>query len=93
VSNIIIITSLGNIGIDELEEPLIALGLVSGREEVQKLIDEVDKNYTQQIEFNEFLLLMSNIKNKNDSKESLLYNFFTGEIWNDSFLISLRTPS
>jgi len=54
--------------------------LVSGREEVQKLIEEVDKDKSNQIEFTEFLSLMSNIKNKNDQKESLLYNFFTGMI-------------
>jgi len=70
----------GNIGVDELEDPLIALGLVSGREEVQKLIEDVDKDKSGQIEFTEFLSLMSNIKNKNDQKESLLYNFFTGMI-------------
>jgi len=70
----------GNIGVEELEDPLVALGLVSGREEVQKLIEEVDKDKSNQIEFTEFLSLMSNIKNKNDQKESLLYNFFTGMI-------------
>ena len=72
------LSAAGNIGVDELEDPLIALGLVSGREEVQKLIEEVDKDKSNQIEFTEFLTLMSNIKNKNDQKESLLYNFFTG---------------
>lgn len=51
---------------------------MTGREEVEKLILEVDENGSNQIEFNEFLQLMSNIKNKNDQKESLLYNFFTG---------------
>jgi len=70
----------GNIGVDELEDPLVALGLVGGREEVQKLIEDVDKDKSNQIEFTEFLTLMLNIKNKNNEKESLLYNFFTGMI-------------
>ena len=33
---------LGSIGIDELEDPLIALGLASNRAEVVALIEEVD---------------------------------------------------
>jgi len=78
----------GNIGIEELEDPLVALGLVGGREEVEKLILEVDKNNSNQIEFTEFLTLMLNIKNKTDQKESLLYNFFTG-LLNDKLLDSM----
>ena len=33
---------IGSIGLDELEDPLIALGLANTRDEVEKLIAEVD---------------------------------------------------
>ena len=42
---------------EELEEPLIALGLVSGREEVQALMKNVDED--GEIIFEEFLNLVS----------------------------------
>lgn len=50
------------IGVEELEDPLIALGFVSSREEVQKLIEMVDEDGTGEIEFDEFLLIMRAIK-------------------------------
>lgn len=49
----------GSIGLEELEDPLIALGLVSTREEVEKIIQEVDDDKSGQIEFKEFLTIMS----------------------------------
>jgi len=33
------LNTLGSIGVEELEDPLIALGLAQNRDEVQKLID------------------------------------------------------
>jgi len=53
---------LGAIGVEELEEPLIALGLVSGRQEVVTLMSKVDED--NQITFPEFLTLMSSAKDK-----------------------------
>ena len=41
------------IGIDELEDPLIALGLVDTREQVEKMVKQVDDDMN--IEFKEFL--------------------------------------
>ena len=38
------ILDLGSIGLEELEDPLIALGLAQTREEVEKLIEEVDED-------------------------------------------------
>jgi len=70
----------GSIGIDELEDPLIALGLVSSRDEVLKLISDVDADGSGNIEFPEFLMIMSNIKNKSGDEESVLYNFFKAMI-------------
>jgi len=66
------------IGVSELEDPLIALGIVNSREEVKKYIDQVDQDDTGEIEFDEFLLIMRDIKNKDKSKSSdnSLYSFF-----------------
>ena len=36
--------SLGSIGIEELEKPLISLGLCNNRSEVQVIMDEVDED-------------------------------------------------
>ena len=33
-----------SIGVDELEDPLIALGLVSNRYQVQNIVEEVDED-------------------------------------------------
>ena len=48
----------GDIGVDELEEPLIALGLVDTREQVKKIVDTVDTDLTEKIEFEEFLSIV-----------------------------------
>jgi len=50
--------SSGSIGIEELEKPLISLGLCSTRYEVQKIMEEVDEDKSGQIEFNEFLHIL-----------------------------------
>lgn len=34
----------GSIGVDELEGPLIALGLVENRQQVQEIVDLVDED-------------------------------------------------
>ena len=54
------------IGVDELEDPLIALGLVDNRVQVEKLVSELDED--QNIEFEEFLKL---VKGGNKSKEKI----------------------
>jgi glycerol-3-phosphate responsive antiterminator len=46
VASKIILIAKGSIGLEELEDPLIALGLVSTREEVEKIIKDVDNNGT-----------------------------------------------
>lgn len=50
----------GSIGIDELEEPLIGLGLADTREEVIEMIMNVDDDKSGQIEFEEFLKIVNN---------------------------------
>lgn len=48
----------GSIGVDEMEDPLIALGLVESRAQVQKIVDTVDDDGTGNIEFKEFLSII-----------------------------------
>jgi len=44
------------IGIDELEDPLIALGLVDTRKQVEEMVQQVDGDAN--IDFKEFLALV-----------------------------------
>ena len=48
----------GSIGVDELEDPLIALGLVENRQQVQDIVNLVDEDGSNQIEFGEFLSII-----------------------------------
>jgi centrin-1 len=45
----------GSIGIEELEELFISVGLAQTRDEVKRLIDMVDEDHSGKIEFDEFL--------------------------------------
>ena len=63
----------------ELEDPLIALGFANNRQAVEALVKEVDEDGSGKIEFDEFLLIMSSIKKKDNGKQedsSSLYDFF-----------------
>lgn len=62
----------GTLCVEELYEPLLALGLVENKEEVLKMMKKVDINNTGLIEFEEFLKV---IKNKSGSNDTLV-NFF-----------------
>ena len=74
----------GRIEVDELEDPLIALGLVQSREEVEKLVKIVDTDQSGQIEFGEFLKIMSNIETDDQSMDkSPIYTFFKKMIKGD----------
>ena len=48
----------GVIGLDELMEPLIALGLAENRQQVKAMFDIVDLDKSGKIEFNEFLAIL-----------------------------------
>jgi ribosomal protein L21 len=48
----------GAIGIDELEDALLTLGMAKSRVQVQKLMDLVDEDGSGQIEFGEFLTIL-----------------------------------
>lgn len=53
-----------SIGANELEDPLIALGLVQDRQQVDEIIRKVDDDDTGEIEFQEFLKIISMGKRK-----------------------------
>jgi len=48
----------GSIGVNELVEPLISLGLAENIDEVKKIVDSVDDDGSGQIEFKEFLKII-----------------------------------
>lgn len=55
------------IGVDELEDPLIALGLVENREQVETMVRSLDDDCN--IEFHEFLKL---VKGGNKTKKKMI---------------------
>ena len=64
----------GTISLEELEMPLIGLGIADTREEVQEMVKEVDEDGSGEIEFDEFLLIIKNSNTKNS--ESKINKFF-----------------
>ena len=82
----------GSIGVGELEDPLISLGIAESRAEVERIVADVDKDGSKQIEFDEFLAI---IKSKNTDKSSsgsqknssAIVDFFKGKKNIDFLLI------
>ena len=83
-----------SIGVDELEDPLIALGLVDNRQQVQHIVQMVDEDGSKMIEFDEFLDIIKNGSrtNNRDSGQSVpgttaIFDFFkkltTGKLQKD----------
>ena len=73
------------IGVDELEDPLIALGLVDTRQQVEEMVAAVDDDMN--IEFNEFLKLVKGGKKTKqkmmqfanedaNNDQDIIFNFF-----------------
>ncbi|CAG9318153.1 unnamed protein product [Blepharisma stoltei] len=63
----------GSIGVEELMEPMLALGLAENKEQVQTLFNQVDKDHSGEIEFNEFLSIV-----RRGEHNSPIGNFFQG---------------
>lgn len=66
--------SSGSIGVQELLEPLIGLGFADREEEVERMVDLVDKDKSNQIEFQEFIELIKNAGG--DEKTRAITKFF-----------------
>ncbi|KAM3146875.1 hypothetical protein pb186bvf_001029 [Paramecium bursaria] len=78
-----------SIGIDELEEPLISLGIAESRDDVSKLVYSVDND--GQIYFKEFLEIIKNKKgDPKNSKETMVIDFFKGNHLYDLDMINGR---
>jgi centrin-2 len=75
----------GALDIDELYEPLLALGLVENRDQVIELVKKVDSDQSGIIEFEEFLNVLKNAKDVQG--ENTLIQFFkdltSGKIFNN----------
>lgn len=64
----------GDIGIDELEDPLIGLGFAHNRAEVQEIIDDVDDDGSGCIEFPEFLsIILGGSKDNNEEGVNVFF--------------------
>ena len=64
----------GSIGLDELEIPLIGLGLADTREEVERIILSVDDD--GDIEFPEFLAIIKSPPEDDNDQTALINKFF-----------------
>jgi Ca2+-binding EF-hand superfamily protein len=60
-----------------LEDPLIAMGLVDNRDQVQKLVELVDEDGSGEIEFDEFLsIIKGGSSNDDDNGSAAIKDFF-----------------
>ena len=65
----------GEIDIQELENPLISLGIAETRDDVIKIIESVTEEGEREINFTDFLSI---IKSSKDAENSVLIEFFKG---------------
>jgi Ca2+-binding EF-hand superfamily protein len=70
------------IGVDQLEEPFISLGLAYNREEINNLISSVDDDGSGRIEFGEFLRIIHN-KSKLKTQGNKKITTFFKQLAND----------
>lgn len=65
-----------SIGVDDLEEPFLALGLVNHKDEIRSLVQTVDLDGNGVIDFYEFLLVIRSIKNNKQNTQDGIQGFF-----------------
>ncbi|XP_062932696.1 centrin-1 [Cynocephalus volans] len=65
----------GKIDVKELKVAVRALGFEPGKEEMKKMISEVDKEGTGKIGFNDFLAVVTHKMAEKDTKEEILKAF------------------
>ena len=72
----------GSLSLDEIYDPLMSLGLVESKEEVQYLMDKVDYDKSGLIEFNEFLQVLQSAKDKqgNNTVADFFKNLVDGKV-------------
>ena len=70
-------------GVDQLIEPFISLGLAYSKEEVNELIESVDEDGSKRIEFDEFLDIIHNKSKIKTESNKKITNFFKSLANND----------
>ncbi|XP_037365625.1 centrin-1 [Talpa occidentalis] len=65
----------GTIDVKELRVAMRALGFEPTKEEVKKMVSEIDKEGTGKVSFNDFLALMTQKMAEKDTKEEILKAF------------------
>ena len=70
----------GAIGLEELETPLIGLGLACNSGEVQQMIQDVDDDHSGEVEFDEFLSIVRNNKLSAHPIDKFFRNMADGEV-------------
>lgn len=63
-------------GVEQLKEPFISLGLANSKEDVIDLINSVDDDGSGRIEFDEFLRIIHNKSKKKEKGNEKITNFF-----------------
>jgi centrin-2 len=73
--------SSGALGIDELYEPLLALGLVENKDQVREMMNKVDENASGVIEFEEFIRILKMQSGLNNALVTFLKNLTSERIF------------
>lgn len=75
----------GALAIDELYEPLLALGLVEQKSSVEDLVSLVDSDKSGKIEFDEFLKIINSSKDEKGRNQLTIFfkNLVNGKIYHD----------
>eukprot|EP00474_Spongospora_subterranea_P010462 CRZ10920.1 hypothetical protein [Spongospora subterranea] len=76
----------GTIDAKELQAAMRALGFDVRKEEIRKMLSEVDSDQSGQIEFNEFVKLMTGRMSQRDSKEEIMKVFQLFDTDNTGFI-------
>lgn len=63
-------------GVEQLKEPFISLGLANSKEDVNELINSVDDDGSGRIEFDEFLRIIHNKSKKKEKGNEKITSFF-----------------
>ena len=81
----------GNIGIEELQDPLIGLGFANTKDDVQKMVDQVDDDGSGEIEFPEFLRIINGSEDAGGAGEigTFFKKLTAGEIGSKDISFSL----
>ncbi|XP_038283877.1 LOW QUALITY PROTEIN: centrin-2-like isoform X1 [Canis lupus familiaris] len=71
---------IGTIDVKELKMAMRALGLEPQKEEIKKMISEIDREWTGKMNFSDFLTVMTQKISEKDTKEEILKTF---KLFND----------